>query len=44
MEWNGHADYGDARENVRKILEMFIKYQDLSGKIYHELSTSGLVH
>lgn len=35
--------YGDF-EGVREVLDMLIRYQDLSGKIFHELSTSGFVH
>ncbi|MCX6256640.1 MAG: DUF4960 domain-containing protein [Bacteroidia bacterium] len=44
-EWSALAllDYGDF-ENVKNILENFINYQDLNGKIYHELTTSGVVH
>jgi len=44
-EWSGFAllDYGDF-EKVKSILEMYIKFQDLNGKIYHEVSTSGIVH
>ena len=44
-EWSGFAllDYGDFAK-VRSILEMYIKFQDLDGKIYHEISTSGVVH
>ncbi len=44
-EWSGFAllDYGDY-EKVKSILEMYIKFQDLNGKIYHEVSTSGVVH
>ncbi len=44
-EWSGFAllDYGDF-EKVKSELEMYQKYQDLSGKIYHEVSTSGVVH
>jgi len=43
--WSAFAilDYGDY-EGVKDILNMFIKYQDLNGKIFHELSTSGFVH
>ncbi len=43
--WSAFAllDYGDF-DKVKKILETFQQYQDLSGKIYHELSTSGIVH
>ncbi|MBL7103825.1 MAG: hypothetical protein ISS18_05795 [Bacteroidales bacterium] len=44
-QWSGFAllDYGDF-EKVRAILEMYQKLQDLNGKIYHEVSTSGFVH
>jgi glycogen debranching enzyme len=44
-QWSGFAllDYGDF-EKVKAILEMYIKFQDLNGKIYHEVSTSGIVH
>jgi glycogen debranching enzyme len=44
-QWSGFAilDYGDF-DKVRSILEMYIKFQDLDGKIYHEISTSGVVH
>jgi hypothetical protein len=43
--WSAFAilDYGDF-EGVKDILGMFVKYQDLNGKIYHELSTSGFAH
>jgi glycogen debranching enzyme len=44
-QWSGFAllDYGDF-EKVKSILEMYIRFQDLNGKIYHEVSTSGIVH
>lgn len=44
-QWSGFAlnGYGDF-EKVRSILEIFIKHQDLNGKIFHELTTSGAVH
>ncbi|HPH11186.1 MAG TPA: hypothetical protein PKW59_10005, partial [Thermotogota bacterium] len=44
-EWVSLAmlDWGDA-ETVRENLELLIRYQEITGKIYHELSTSGLVH
>jgi glycogen debranching enzyme len=44
-QWSGFAllDYGDF-EKVKYILQCFNKYQDLSGKIFHELTTSGFVH
>ena len=44
-EWSGMAvlDYGDF-SGVKDMLEMYNKYQDLNGKIFHELSTSGFVH
>ncbi len=43
--WSGFAllDYGDF-DKVKSMLEFFNKYQDLSGKIFHELTTSGAVH
>ncbi|MBS1261891.1 MAG: hypothetical protein MAG453_01226 [Calditrichaeota bacterium] len=36
-------DYGDFA-TVRRQLEFFRDYQDLNGKIFHELSASGVVH
>ncbi|MBS1606153.1 MAG: hypothetical protein JST42_26080 [Bacteroidetes bacterium] len=44
-EWSAMAidAYGDLR-TVRRMLETLIRYQDVSGKIYHELSSSGAVH
>jgi len=44
-QWSGFAllDYGDF-EKVKSILEMYQDFQDLNGKIYHEISTSGVVH
>lgn len=44
-QWSGFAmdGYGDF-EKVRSILEIYMKYQDLNGKIFHELTTSGAVH
>jgi hypothetical protein len=44
-EWSSFAllDYGDFSK-VRSQLEFFNKYQDLNGKIFHEASTSGLIH
>ncbi len=43
--WSGFAidDYGDFA-TVRAELELMQRYQDLSGKIFHEISTSGSVH
>lgn len=43
--WSAFAliDMGDF-STVRKILETLIHYQQLDGKIYHELTTSGSVH
>jgi len=43
--WGSFAliDYGDFSK-VRSQLEFFNKYQDFSGKIFHEASTSGFVH
>ncbi|MCK9422026.1 MAG: GH116 family glycosyl hydrolase [Bacteroidales bacterium] len=44
-EWSGFAllDYGDFTK-VRSQLEFFNRYQDFSGKIFHEVSTSGFIH
>ncbi len=44
-EWSGFAidDYGDLPA-VRQQLAFLEKYQDLTGKIFHEVSTSGVVH
>lgn len=44
-QWSGFAlnAYGDF-ENVKEILKTFNTYQNINGKIYHELSTSGSVH
>lgn len=44
-EWSGFAidNYGDFR-NVRQQLIFLQKYQNLVGKIFHEISTSGVVH
>lgn len=43
--WSGFAllDYGDFHK-VKSQLEFFDKYQDLTGKIFHEASTSGFIH
>jgi hypothetical protein len=43
--WSGFAvdDYGDF-QGVKNQLQFFRKFQDLSGKIFHELSSSGVVH
>ena len=43
--WSGFAllHYGDF-EKVRLMLETFQRFQDLNGKIFHELSTSGIAH
>ncbi len=43
--WSSFAvdGYGDF-ETVRKQLELYQKFQDHTGKIYHELMTSGVVH
>jgi len=43
--WSAFAldGYGDF-ETVRHQLELYQKFQDASGKIYHELMTSGVVH
>jgi glycogen debranching enzyme len=44
-EWSSFAllDYGDF-EKVKSQLEFFNKFQDLNGKIFHEASTSGMIH
>ncbi|MEW6508464.1 MAG: amylo-alpha-1,6-glucosidase [Bacteroidota bacterium] len=43
--WSSFAllGYGDF-EKVKSQLQFFNKYQDLNGKIFHELTTSGAVH
>lgn len=43
--WSAFAinDYGDV-ESVRDQLTFFQKFQDPTGKIFHELSTSGVLH
>jgi glycogen debranching enzyme len=44
-QWSAMAinGYGDHRM-VQKVLETFIQFQDVNGKIYHELSSSGAAH
>ncbi len=44
-QWSGMAvnAYGDGAW-VKEMLRVFVKYQALNGKIFHELSTSGAVH
>lgn len=44
-QWSGFAvnDYGDFSK-VKEILIQYLEFQDISGKIYHELTTSGVVH
>ncbi len=44
-QWSGFAllDYGDFGK-VKSQLEFFNRYQDLNGKIFHEASTSGMIH
>lgn len=44
-EWSGFAllDYGDYQK-VKSELEFYSKYQDFSGKIFHEATTSGVIH
>ncbi len=44
-EWSAMAinAYGDFAM-VKKVLETFIRYQDINGKIYHELTSSGVAH
>ncbi len=43
--WSAFAllDYGDF-DKVKEQLKFFNMYQDLNGKIFHELTTSGAVH
>jgi glycogen debranching enzyme len=43
--WSGFAllQYGDF-DKVRQMLKTFNDYQDLTGKIFHELSTSGIAY
>ncbi len=44
-EWSGMAilDYG-GYQKIKDVLEIYQKYQDVNGKIFHELTTSGVVH
>ena len=44
-QWSAMAinAYGDFAM-VKEALETFIRFQDITGKIYHELSSSGAVH
>jgi glycogen debranching enzyme len=44
-EWSGMAllDEGDFGK-VKEILKLYQSYQDINGKIFHELTTSGVVH
>lgn len=44
-EWSGMAvnAYGDFNW-IKEMLKVFERYQNLSGKIFHELTTSGAVH
>ena len=44
-QWSAFAvnTYG-GHKMVKKILKVFTKYQSLNGKIFHELTTSGVVH
>ncbi|MEN8249519.1 MAG: GH116 family glycosyl hydrolase [Bacteroidota bacterium] len=44
-QWSAMSllDYGDF-ENVRKQLDFYLKFQGVDGKIFHEVSTSGVVH
>ena len=43
--WSGFAadNYGNF-EIVKQVLKTFIKFQNVDGKIYHELTSSGSVH
>jgi len=44
-QWSGLAinAYGGYKM-VKNALDVFVKFQDLNGKIYHELTSSGAVH
>jgi glycogen debranching enzyme len=44
-QWSSFAllDYGDY-DKVKAQLQFFNKYQDLTGKIFHEATTSGFIH
>jgi glycogen debranching enzyme len=44
-QWSGFSllDYGDFSK-VWSILKFYEKYQDLNGKIFHEATTSGVIH
>jgi glycogen debranching enzyme len=44
-EWSSMAidAYGDYK-SVKGMLETLIRYQDINGKIYHELTSSGVAH
>ena len=44
-EWSGFAidNYGDFK-SIKQQLLFLQKYQDIYGKIFHEISTSGVVH
>lgn len=44
-EWSAMAinAYGDFKM-VKEVLRSFVRYQDLNGKIYHELTSSGVAH
>ncbi len=44
-EWSGLAinAYGGYKM-IKNTLDVFVKFQDLNGKIYHELTSSGAVH
>lgn len=44
-EWSAMAinAYGDFKM-VKEVLRSFVKYQDINGKIYHELTSNGVAH
>ncbi|MFA3783299.1 amylo-alpha-1,6-glucosidase [Melioribacteraceae bacterium 4301-Me] len=44
-QWSSMAilDYGDFQK-VKDVLNTYQEYQDVNGKIFHELTTSGVVH
>lgn len=44
-EWTAMAlDAIGKTDETKKVLEMFVKYQAVNGKIFHELTSSGAVH
>lgn len=44
-QWSAMAINGyGAFNQVKEVLETFVRFQDLDGKIYHELTSSGVAH